>query len=221
MSAYWNVFASTTKKKLIDRIVSSVVQVSCLHPVKTINKTLLSNAMPDSISVPTDITFEQAIHLTHALLAEIEAGTLSEAEIQATLTELVRSENGARGFFVTYLTNDRSLSDHPTSAVVSALQSSPDIVAELLVKNIAMSTAMAITHRRNQNEEMAQGSDRVQRRTAQLAQLVQLPQISEKAAKLQASAAGETGDYQAFLDRWNYDAEQRQAIQAAVQRMIA
>lgn len=173
-----------------------------------------------SLTVPDAISFEQAIHLTHALLAQMEEGTISEAEIESTLSNLVGSENGARGFFVTYLTNDRSLVDRPSEAVVHALQSSPEIVAELLVKNVAMSTAMAITHRRNQNEEMAQGSDRVQRRTVKLIQLVQLPEVSQKAEKLRESAATGTGEYQGFLDRWNYDAEQRQAIQEAVKEAV-
>jgi D-tyrosyl-tRNA(Tyr) deacylase len=103
--------------------------------------------------------------------------------------------------------------------VVHALQASPEIVAELLVKNVAMSTAMAITHRRNQNEEMAQGSDRVQRRTAHLIQLVQLPQVIQKTTALRQSAATGTGAYQAFLDRWNYDSEQRQAIQQSLEQL--
>lgn len=176
--------------------------------------------MSDStLTVPAAVTFEQAIHLTHALLSEMEAG-LSEAVVESTLTDLVRSENGARGFFVTYLTNDRPFADQPSPAVIRALQASPEIVAELLVKNLAMSTAMAITHRRNQNEEMAQGSDRVQQRTANLIQLVQLPEVAEKAKRLQSSVVTGTGEYQAFLDRWNYDAEQRQSIQAAVERLV-
>lgn len=177
--------------------------------------------MSDSIlTVPAAITFEQAIHLTHALLNEMAAANLSEAEITSTLTDLVSSENGARGFFVTYLTNDRPFADQPSPAIVQALKTSPEIVSELLVKNLAMSTAMAITHRRNQNTDMAQGSDRVQRRTVHLIQLVELPQVSQKAKKLRESAATGTGEYQAFLDRWNYDAEQRQAIQVALERVI-
>lgn len=179
-----------------------------------------SSTSDSPLTVPAAITFEQSIHLTHALLVQMETGNLSEAAIESTLTDLVSSENGARGFFVTYLTNDRPFADHPTPAVVHALKSSPEIVSELLVKNVAMSTAMAITHRRNQKEEMAHGSDRVQRRTAQLIRLVQLPQVAQKAAELQQSAATGVGKYQAFLDRWNYDAEQRQAIQQAVEQVV-
>lgn len=176
--------------------------------------------MSDStLTVPAAITFEQAIHLTRALLDEMAAGNLSEAEIASMLTDLMSSENGARGFFVTYLTDDRDFADQPSPAIAQALKTSPEIVSELLVKNVAMSTAMAISHRRQQNEDMAQGSDRVQRRTAHLIQLVQLPQVSQKAEKLQESAATGTGEYQTFLDRWNYDAEQRQAIQAALEQV--
>ncbi|MBW4517305.1 MAG: hypothetical protein KME11_19020 [Timaviella obliquedivisa GSE-PSE-MK23-08B] len=156
------------------------------------------------------ITFEQAIALTQNLLTQLEQ--LSEPEIQAAIATLVSTENGARGFFVTYLTDDRSFVDQPTDAVIKALQTSPFIVAELLVKNLAMSTGIAIAHRRNSNEAMARGSDRVQRRTAELIQRVQLPEVAEKAAQLQASAETGVGEYQTFLERWGYDAEQRQQI---------
>lgn len=176
--------------------------------------------MVDSLVVPNAVTFEQAIAITHALLAEIEQGNLSEAEIEAAIASLVSSENGGRGFFVTYLTDERSLADQPSPAVVNALRSSPTIVAELLVKNLAMSSAMAIAHYRNQNEVMAQGSNRVQRRTTDLIQQVDLPEVAQKAQQLQESAATGIGEYQGFLDRWGYDAEQRQQIEAVVKAAI-
>jgi hypothetical protein len=173
-----------------------------------------------SVVVPDAVTFEQAIAITHSLLAEMEQESLSEAEIQAAITSLVRTENGSRGFFVTYLTYEGSLADQPSEAVIAALQSSPAVVAELLVKNLAMSAAMSIAHQRNQNEKMTQGSDQVQRRTAGLIRQVQLPEVFEKAKQLQESAATGTGTYQTFLDRWGYDAEQRSQIEGAVQAIL-
>lgn len=157
------------------------------------------------------VTFERAIALTQNLLVQLEQG-LPEPEIQAAITTLVSTENGARGFFVTYLTDDRPFADQPSDAIIQALQTSPAIVSELLVKNLAMSAGMAIAHRRNSNEDMAQGSDRVQRRTANLIQRVQLPEVAQKSAQLQASAETGVGEYQTFLERWGYDAEQRQQI---------
>jgi hypothetical protein len=171
-------------------------------------------------AVSSDITFQQAIALTQSLLSRIEAAELSPAEIEAAIAELVKSENGARGFFVTYLTSEGTLADNPSPEVVRALQASPEIVAELLVKNLAMSAAMAVTHRRNENEQMAQGSDRVRSRTARLIQLVELPAVRELSQKLSDSAATGEGSYKNFLERWEYDDEQRQAMRQALQQVL-
>lgn len=171
-----------------------------------------------TLVVPDSVSFEEAIALTQQLLTDWEQQ--STEQIQAIVTQLVASQNGARGFFVTYLTDERSQFDHPTDAVLTALLSSAEIVSELLVKNLAMSTAMAIAHRRKGNEAMAQGSDRVRSRTTRLIQRLNLDLIQTKAAQLRQSATSD-GPYQSFLDRWGYDAEQRIAIADAVDSAIA
>ncbi len=177
--------------------------------------------MDDSLTVPADISFEQAIALTQTLLNRMELGDIADPELESVLTTLVNSQNGARGFFVTYLTDERSLVDQPTNAVLLALKQSPNHVSELLVKNLAMSSAMAITHRRNQNEPQAQGSDRVRSRTMNLIKQLELPDIQTKAQQLKTSAETGTGDYATFLDRWGYDDEQRQVIQQSMTQAIA
>jgi len=171
------------------------------------------------LEVPIAVSFEQAIALTQALLSQIDAGSLSEAEIAAVISALVQTENGARGFFVTYLTSASSLADSPSAAVVEALRSSPEIVAELLVKNLAMSTAQAIFHRRQQKEDMAKGSEQVRHRTLELIQLLDLPSIRDRAQQLIQTAKTGEGIYQAFLERWHYDTEQRQAICQALEQI--
>jgi len=177
------------------------------------------NPTPENVS-SEDLTFEQAIALTQSLLTQIEQNKLSEAEIEEAIATLVGSMNGARGFFVTYLSDERAIADQPSTAVLQALQSSPENVSDLLVKNLAMSSAMAITHRRNGNEEMAQGSDRVRSRTAHLIEKLQLAAVMGKAQKLHESASTGLGEYKAFLDRWGYDAEQRQVIQRSMEGAI-
>ncbi|MGF1479250.1 MAG: hypothetical protein ACFB4I_07135 [Cyanophyceae cyanobacterium] len=168
------------------------------------------------LSIPKSVTFPEAIALTQTLLAQIAANQLNEAEIEAIVSALVKRENGARGFFVTYLTDERSLADSPPQAIIRALQTSPAIVSDLLVKNVAMSAAMAVTHRRNHNESMEHSSRRVTRRTATLIEQLKLTPVSSQLKQLQESLATESGDYQAFLQRWGYDSEQRQAIQNAL-----
>ncbi|HEY9618415.1 MAG TPA: hypothetical protein V6C64_16350 [Microcoleaceae cyanobacterium] len=169
-------------------------------------------------NIPEAISFEQAIAVTQALLEQMEQEELSTSEIELVLRALVSTENGARGFFVTYLSDDRPFADQPAPAVIAALKTAPQVVSPLLIKNLAMSTAMAITHRRNQHEELAQGSDRVRSRSAQLIQLLQLPELQTQAQALLHSIQTGTGDYQAFLDRWSYDTEQRQAIHQTLEQ---
>lgn len=166
-------------------------------------------------SVGEDITFQGAIAHTQALLVEIEGGELSETEMEAAIAALIKSVDGARGFFVTYLTDDRPFADEPSAGVIRALESSPQIVTELLVKNLAMSSAMAITHRKRDDEIQAQGSDRVRSRTTQLLQRLNLPELPALAAQMSTSVVTGQGEYQEFLERWGYDDEQRQAIHQA------
>jgi hypothetical protein len=158
------------------------------------------------------VSFEEAIAHTQAIMEQMEQGALSNSDLEQTLAQLVKTENGARGFFVTYLTDERSLADQPSPAVIQALTTSPEIVAELLVKNLAMSSAMEIAHRRNDDELMAQGSERVRSRTTYLIQQLDIPQIAEKLQQLNESASTGQGAYRSFLERWGYDAEQRQVI---------
>ncbi len=174
----------------------------------------------ETFPIPESISFEKAIALTQSFLAEMEQGSLSDSDIEGIITALAASENGARGFFVTYLTDDRSFADQPSNSVVQGLRSSPEIVSELLVKNLAMSTAMVLAHTRNQNPEMAQGSERVQRRTGHLIQLVKLAIVQTKLQTLSETISTGSGHYQSFLDRWGYDAEQRDTIQQILKKVI-
>ncbi len=177
--------------------------------------------MPDfSLKVPEKVTFEQAIELTQSLISQIEAGELSEREIAAYLTDLVKTDFGSRGFFVSYLTSDSSLPDNPSQAVIQALRANSETVADLLVKNLAMSAASAVAHRRNHNQEMVASSGIVTRRTANLIELLQLPAIYQHSQNLLETVTNKEGSYKAFLERWGYDAEQQQAICQALKLVI-
>ncbi|MFM7711978.1 MAG: hypothetical protein ACKO7A_04305, partial [Microcystis sp.] len=131
------------------------------------------------------ITFENAIQQTQDLLSQIEF--LDTDTITQKITELVSTENGARGFFVTYLTSDLSYTEYPSLEVITALKTSPILVNELLVKNLAMSTAMVIYHRSQGDEENAQGSEKVQEKTSQLIKELLSPALGEKLQQLATS----------------------------------
>ncbi len=166
--------------------------------------------------IPANLSFEDALQLTETFIEAMVKKQLKDYEIEEIITTLVNSKNGARGFLVVYLTSDFSFSDHPTEEVINALKTSPEIVSELLVKNLAMSSSMAITHRRNNDEEKAQGSDQVSRRTINLIKQMNLDLIKEKLDALKQTIVNNDGIYQTFLKKWRYDEEQKQIIKSNI-----
>ncbi|MCC3528304.1 MAG: hypothetical protein JGK21_08840 [Microcoleus sp. PH2017_22_RUC_O_B] len=177
-------------------------------------------SIPSSLLASESITFEGAIELTQSLLAEIEADRLSEALIEQAVASLVKTQNGARGFFVTYLTGDAQVADLPSPGVIEALRSAPEIVAELLVKNLAMSSAMVVYHSRHHSDERAAGSARVQGRSRNLIQILQMPTCKAVASQMLESLQNASGEYEEFFERWGYDDEQKLAIRSAVSEAI-
>jgi hypothetical protein len=169
--------------------------------------------------VPADVSFPQAIALTEEILA---LPTTPDDGVQArAIAALLQTSNGARGFFVTFLTGESLLADAPTAGILQALRSAPMMVADLMAKNLAMSTAMQLTHQANGDADQAAGSARVQARSRALIAALQLPALQTELQQLQASATTNTGEYAEFLARWGYDAEQRQAIQQVVAAALA
>jgi len=177
---------------------------------------------PTEFKVPDNVTFEDAITLTQDLIVKMENEEINSSQLQDTIRALVTTSNGARGFFVTYLTTDSAVADQPPPAVLAGLKTAPELVSELLVKNVAMSTAMAMTHRRQDNESMAQGSDRVQRRSLHLIEQLNNEWIQEKAQQMRESALTGKGEAAvAFFERWGYDEEQRNAIAQTLEKLVS
>ncbi len=169
--------------------------------------------------VPADVSFPQAIALAEEILAL--PTTPDDAVQKRAIAALLQTSNGARGFFVSFLTGESPLADAPTAGIIRALRSAPAMVADLMAKNLAMSTAMQLTHQANGDPEQAAGSARVQARSRTLIAALQLPALQTELQQLLDSATTNTGEYQEFLARWGYDAEQRQAIQQVVAAILA
>jgi len=164
-----------------------------------------------------NMTFEEAIAYTETLLSQQELG---EGQLEIEIAKLVQTQNGARGFFVCFLTGEWQLADSPSIEIIRALRTAPNAIAELLVKNLAMSTAMEIYHQRVDNIEQAQGSNRVVKRTTLLITKLDLLEVRTIAKRIRESAIFNTGEYVTFLDKWGYDTEQKQAIAHALNNVI-
>jgi hypothetical protein len=177
--------------------------------------------MPASILlVPDSIEFDEALELTQSFLTQLKTNELTSSQIQEFVAALVQTANGARGFFVTYLTSPDPICDEPQADIIAALQAHPEIAADLLVKNIAMSTAQQLYHQRRNDPKMVASSATVAIRTTKIIQQLNLPQIQHLCRQLVNTIHTGTGSYDDFLTRWGYDEEQKNSILQAVSPLI-
>ncbi|MFQ6538265.1 MULTISPECIES: hypothetical protein [Aphanothece] len=165
---------------------------------------------------PLEPSFPQAMEITAQWLGLWENGELSEEVLADRIGELVSSRDGARGFFVVSLAGDCPLMDRLPEPLVQQLRAAGDGVVDLSARNLAMSTAMALHHRRAGDGGQEASSERVASRCTELLRLLEPQAVKQRLEGLLEAARHGSGADVAFLERWGYDAEQREAIARAV-----
>jgi hypothetical protein len=169
---------------------------------------------PNTLRQPT---FQQAMEITAQWLALWENGELSDEVLADRVAELVASRDGARGFFVVSLAGDGPLMDRLPEPLVLQLRLAGEGVVDLSARNLAMSTAMALHHERSGDGAQQGASERVQARCTDLLRQLEPEPVKRRLETLLGAARANEGDDVAFLERWGYDADQRQAIAAAIE----
>ena len=176
--------------------------------------------MTETIETLTpDASFEAVIAATQSLLGHMQDPAADPTQLQDDIVHLLKLDKGPRGFFASLLTDERSVADDAPAFLLNALQQVPEITAELLTKNLAMSSAMVVHHQRQQDESAIAGSQQVQQRCVKLIGLLKLDPLKQELNALVSSTQG-SGAYTAFLQRWNYDEDQRAAIQQIVDECL-
>lgn len=161
------------------------------------------------------LSFAKAINRTEFLLRQWQAGTMTAEVLAQQLAGLLASSDSRRGFFVVALAGPSPLLDHLPTPIMEQFQCGGEAVVDLVARNLAMGTAMALEHQQQGHGEQAKGSLQVQRRAQAL--LTQLDPLAagQRLDQLLAATEGHGADV-AFLERWNYDDAQRQAIAQVV-----
>ena len=173
-----------------------------------------------TLSIPANIKFDEAIDLTQIFLTQLQKHELTSSQILDFVSALIQTANGARGFFVTYLTAPDPICDGTIPEIIAAIAAHPEIAADLLVKNIAMSTGQQLYHQRRNDSEMMASSARVAARTTTIIKQLNLPQIQDMCRELVNTIQTGTGSYNEFLTRWGYDDEQKKSIGQIVTQLI-
>ena len=155
-------------------------------------------------------TFKQAMDATMIWCKSWENDEISDEVISDRIGELLKTVEGARGFFVVSLSIDCPLMDRFPDALIFQLRSSGEIVVDLTVKNLAMSSAMIITHRMNKDPLETQ-SERIKNRCIELLKLLDSTQVKKRLDVLVEAIKGNGSDLK-FLNKWRYNDEQLNAI---------
>ena len=206
--------------------------------------------MREEATTSSQNRFVESMQQSAAWLPSWDSGELSDEVLADRVAALVTDRDGARGFFVVAMTSEIPLLDRQPEALLEALRQAGDTVVDLTVRNLVMSSAMAVHHARHADQLQLEGSQRVQRRAWELLGLLQpeavrrrlqpmlaasrfkpehsqeqpvavLPQpAAQQPAAQQPAAQQAVLDDLAMLRRWSYDQEQLVAITQALEHLV-
>ena len=159
-------------------------------------------------------TFKEAMQASMLWCKSWENDEISDEVLSDRIGELIKTVEGARGFFVVSLSIDCPLMDRFPDALIFQLRSSGEIVVDLVVKNLAMSSAMIITHQKNGDSQKIQ-SERIKIRCIELLRLLDSNQVKKRLDVLLEATKGNGSDL-LFLDKWGYDDDQISAISKSI-----
>ncbi len=177
-----------------------------------------------------NLTFQESIDTSHELIEKLEQKALSDEDASAQIVALLSDMPTARGFFVSLLTGDWNFGNRIPTIVIETIKANPGHSHTLLARNLVMSCATAVVHRRSEQPGLADGSDRVAVRSAYLITKLNSPDMLKELLDIKAaceerlehgsSQEKNTGTYHAFLERWSYDSEQIHAAHDCVKKVI-
>ena len=162
-------------------------------------------------------TFKEAMQASMIWCKSWENDEISDEVISDRIGELLKSLEGARGFFVVSLSIDCPLMDRFPDALIFQLRSAGEIVVDLTVKNLAMSSAMIITHRKNKDPQEMQ-SKRIKVRCIELLKLLDSTQVKKRLDVLLEATKGNGTDMK-FLNKRGYNDEQINAISESIYKV--
>ena len=161
--------------------------------------------------------FKQAMEATMIWCKSWENHEISDEVIADRIGELITTVEGARGFFVVSLSIDCPLMDRYPDALIFQLRSSGVNVVDLTVKNLAMSSAMCIQHRKKNDPRKIQ-SERIKIRCIELLKLLDSKQVKKRLDTLLDATKGHGSDLE-FINRWGYNDEQINEISKSIYKI--
>ena len=161
-----------------------------------------------------EASFTQAINISAQWCKEWGEDLLSEEVLADRIAELIKTKNGLRGFFAYALSDkDCFLLDKLPFSLMYKLNEAGGSVADIVVKNLIMSSAQIIIHRRDNNKDYEITSENISCRCKAILRLLETKSV----AKFVDKALRELDTMgNSFDNSVKYDSEQKEFIKKQI-----
>ena len=127
-----------------------------------------------------EASFTQAINISAKWCSEWGEDLISEEVLADRIAELIKTKNGLRGFFAYTLSDkDCLLLDKLPFALIFKLNEGGDAVVEIVVKNLIMSSAQIVIHRRENNHQYEITSENISDRCKAILRLLETKLVAK------------------------------------------
>jgi len=161
-----------------------------------------------------EASFTQAINISAQWCKEWEEDLLSDEVLADRVAELIKTKIGLRGFFA-YALSDKEcfLLDKLPFSLIFKLNEAGEAVVEIVVKNLIMSSAQIIIHRRDNNNEYEVSSENISDRCKEILRLLETKLVT-KTVNHVLKDLDNMGN--SFDNSIKYDAEQKEFIKKQI-----
>ena len=161
-----------------------------------------------------EVSFTQAINISLQWCKEWGEDLLSEEVLADRIAELTKTRNGLRGFFAYALSDkDCFLLDKLPFSLIYKLNEVGDVVAEIVVKNLIMSSAQIIIHRRDDNHEYEMTSKNISDRCKAILRLLETNRVTKIINQILKNLDGMGNSFDNSI---KYDSEQKEFIKKQI-----
>ena len=173
--------------------------------------------MKKKTTVSQEPSFIQSINITKDWCDEWENDLLSDEVLSDRIKELIKTKNGIRGFFAYALSDSKcSLLDKLPSSLIFTLRERGEYIVEITIKNLIMSSAQIINHKKNKNFDYAAISNNISDRCINLLKELDTKLVTKNINKM-ISEIDNMGN--SFEKNVKYSTEQKKFIREKVNKI--
>ena len=162
-------------------------------------------------------SFYQSIEIAAQWCKDWEQELLSDEVLADRITELVKTQNGLRGFFAYALSDiNCSLLDKLPSSLIFKFVESGEQIVEITLKNLIMSSAQIINHQRDKNPEYEEISSNISDRCINLLKVLDTKLVNTKVNMI-LDNLDNLGN--SLNNSKNYDSRQKEFIREKISKI--